>query len=472
MNQRLLQFYHNLPAPMRSVFATARGLQLRRLRYGPETERLVCEALERESWSAQRWRSWTDQRLTYMLHRAATRVPYYREMWAERRRRGDESSWDRLENWPILEKDRLRENPKSFVADDRDVRQMSNTHTSGTTGKPLNVWYSGDVARNWYAIFEARCRRRYGVSLESRWANVGGQIVTPVGHRRPPFWVWNAALSQLYMSSYHLAPDLIPHYLDALRRYRISYVCGYTSSLYELAEGVLRSGKSGIQMTVVLTNAEPLFDYQRRVIEEAFQCPVRETYGMAEMAAGASECEAGRMHLWPDASRVEVVSGGRTQSPGMSGELISTGLVNTDMPLVRYRVGDSITLQTGDGVCTCGRTLPMVTTIEGRSDDLLYTTDGRCIGRLDPVFKADLPVSEAQIIQETLDRVRVRYVPTDEFTPMAGHSIVERLRERMGAVSVELESVSEIPRGANGKFRAVICALPEGQRRRLGTDSR
>jgi len=39
-----------------------------------------------------------------------------------------------------------------------------------------------------------------------------------------PFWVWNAALNQLYMSSYYLAPDLIPYYFDALKRYRINCV--------------------------------------------------------------------------------------------------------------------------------------------------------------------------------------------------------------------------------------------------------
>jgi phenylacetate-CoA ligase len=385
-------------------------------------------------------------------------------MWAERRRRGDASSWERLENWPVLDKDALRAAPQRFVADDRDPRKLFHVHTSGTTGKPVNVWYGRGAAREWYALFEARCRRRYGVSLDSRWANVGGQLVTPTERRRPPFWVWNAALKQLYMSSYHLAPDLIPYYLDALLRYRIEYLCGYTSSLFELAEGALRLGRRDLKMRVALTNAEPVFAYQRQAIEEAFGCPVRETYGMAEMAAGASECEEGRMHLWPEASVVEVFRDGRPQPPGASGELVSTCLVNEDMPLVRYRLGDTVTLAAAGESCACGRTLPLLASIEGRSDDLLYTADGRCIGRLDPVFKADLPVREAQIVQESLDRVRVRYVPAGEFTAEAARSIRERLRERMGEVEVVLEPIGEIPRGANGKFRAVVCSLPEEQR--------
>jgi phenylacetate-CoA ligase len=102
--------------------------------------------------------------------------------------------------------------------------------------------------------------------------------------------------------------------------------------------------------------------------------------------------------------------------------------------------------------------------LEGRTDDVLYTTDGRCVGRLDPVFKSRLPVREAQVVQEALDRVRVRYVPTSDFTPAAGRSITEALRARLGKVEVVLEAVNQVPRGVNGKFRAVVCNLTPAER--------
>jgi phenylacetate-CoA ligase len=98
---------------------------------------------------------------------------------------------------------------------------------------------------------------------------------------------------------------------------------------------------------------------------------------------------------------------------------------------------------------------------------MLYTPDGRRIGRLDPIFKTRLPVREAQIIQETLNRVHVRYVPAPDFTPAAGYSIIDRLQARMGMVEVILEQVDEVPREANGKFRSVICNLPEEKREYL-----
>jgi phenylacetate-CoA ligase len=77
-----------------------------------------------------------------------------------------------------------------------------------------------------------------------------------------------------------------------------------------------------------------------------------------------------------------------------------------------------------------------------------------------------LPVVEAQIIQESLDHLRVRYVPDAAFADKAAHSIVERLQARLGDIQVILESVPEIPREKNGKFRAVICQLSEEEKRK------
>lgn len=453
-----LGLYHQSPVPFRSLAASLRGYYLRSWRYGPETDQLVEEASARETWSPERWKIWREERLAFVLHRAATQVPYYRERWATRRRNGDRVSWEVLANWDILEKEPLRHNPRAFVADDCDTRKMFHEHTSGTTGKSLDLWWSKTTVRAWYALFEARCRRWHDVSRHDRWAILGGQLVTPVAQSKPPFWVWNAALNQLYLSSYHLAPQFIPAYLDALAEYRIRYLWGYTSSLYAFAVEAIRLGRTDLKMTVALTNAEPVFDYQREAIARAFQCPVRETYGMAEIVAAASECEHGRLHLWNDVGIVETWDG-ESPAVGATGDLICTGLLNADMPLIRYRTGDRGTLSVQDTNCACGRTLPMMDHIEGRADDMLYTTDGRRIGRLDPVFKTHLPVIEAQIIQESFSQVRVRYVPASDFTPEAGESIIARLRDRMGPVQVVLEPVGQIPREPNGKFRAVVCKI-------------
>jgi phenylacetate-CoA ligase len=103
--------------------------------------------------------------------------------------------------------------------------------------------------------------------------------------------------------------------------------------------------------------------------------------------------------------------------------------------------------------------------VEGRADDVLYASDGRAVGRLDPVFKTGLPIVEAQIVQERLNRLRIRYVPAPGFSDAAAAALVARVRDRMGDIDVVLEPVTAIPRTSRGKFRAVVCELSADERR-------
>ena len=143
-----------------------------------------------------------------------------------------------------------------------------------------------------------------------------------------------------------------------------------------------------------------------------------------------------------------------------TGRLICTGLLNADMPLIRYEVGDRGALAPQNmPACACGRTLPRLHSVEGRLDDVVITPDGRRIGRLDPVLKADLPVREMQIVQESVDGLRVRVVPGAGFTPAHEQSIRRRLRQRVGDMTIEFDYLPQLPRGANGKVRFVISKV-------------
>lgn len=463
---KTLALYNLLPYPLRTLAVSARGYYLCWWRYGSETNCLVRDALSREAWEPGCWKAWQEDRLAYLLHRAATRVPYYREQWQKRRSRGDHTSWEELENWPVLSKEEIRAHPEAFLADDCNLRWMREVHTSGTTGTPLTLWQSRETVQQWYALFEARWRRWYGISRHDRWAILGGQLVTPASQTTPPYWVWNAGLNQLYMSAYHLTPDNVSAYLQAMERYNVRYIWGYASALYALAQTMLEQNLESPSIRIAISNAEPLYDFQREAIERAFDCPVRTTYGTAERVCGASECSYGNLHLWPDAGILEVLDD-EVDKPvpvGSAGRIICTGLLNADMPLIRYEIGDRGSVAPSEERCKCGRALPMFVQVEGRMDDMILTPDGRRIGRLDPVFKGDMPIREAQIIQERLDMLRIRLVPTASYTPVQGQDIAQRLRDRVGDVEVKLEVVDSIPRTKNGKFRAVISHLEETAR--------
>jgi phenylacetate-CoA ligase len=430
----VLAVYHRLPGPLRTAAASWHGRRLRGWRYDETTDARVAEARAREGWDRDRWADWLAHRRREVLATAATRAGYT----------SAQGSIDDLGSWPVLDKARVRLDPTAFVAP--GATDLYEEHTSGTTGTPLTLWWDREAVRCWYALFEARARGWHGVSRDDRWALLGGQLVVPARRRRPPYWVWNAALHQLYLSTWHLAPATAGAYAAELGRRSPTHLLGYPSALASLARFALGGGHQLPRPRVVLTNAEPLLDHQRAVITEAFGAPVRDTYGLAELVAGAAECEAGTLHLWPEVGEVEC----------LDGDLVATGLLNLAMPLVRYRVGDRVAGPVAWDPCPCGRGLPHLPRIEGRDDDVVVTPDGRRLGRLDPVFKADLPLVEAQVVQEGPGRLRVRIVPARRLTDADRQLLVRRVRDHVGDMAVEIEELDHIERDAAGKFRAVV----------------
>ena len=457
----IARVYTKLPTPLRFLAATLRGYQLQARRYGSETEGLVEDALERETWDDAKWQHWVDTQLQFVLHHALTRVPFYRDHWAERRRRGDRSSPEILQNWPILSKRTLSENPQAFVAES-GPRRMFEAYTSGTTGTPLRVWQSRETLLGWYALLEARIRRWNRVTIHDRWAQMGGQVVTPIERRRPPFWVWNHGMHQLYMSSYHIVPAAVPRYVDAMRRYGVRYLFGYPSAMHALAREILERKIEAPRLEVAISNAEPLLGFQRSAIGRAFQCPVRDTYGQAEIVCGASECSLGALHLWPEVGVTEWMQDDVDEPApsGQTGRMICTALLNPYMPLIRYATGDRSVVSDEARPCGCGRTLPRIRSFEGRTADIMFTSDGAPVGVLDTIFDVDLPIREAQIIQESLRSIRVKVVPGHGFGDRHRQSLAHGVQMRMGAnVEVPIEVVESIPRTKAGKFQVQVSLL-------------
>ncbi|MBX3744361.1 MAG: phenylacetate--CoA ligase family protein [Verrucomicrobiae bacterium] len=443
---------------MKVAAASARGWRLQRLRYGRETDERVRAAWARERWSNEAWAAWRQPILQRLLTDAAQHVPHYRSWARQRLGRTDSGEAGGLEYWPVLAKESLRSAPLSFVDERIDPRSLMIERTSGSTGTPVTLYHGVEGIRAWYALFEARWRGWAGLSRHDRWAILGGQLVAPPGRQRPPFWVWNSPMRQLYCSTYHLSRTTAAAYAEALMVHRVTYLLGYPSALALLAGWMEEQSLSAPPLKAVLSNAEPLYTHQREVLRRVFGCPVYDTYGMSEHVGAASECESGTLHWWPEAGVLEILRDDSDTPvlPGETGRIVCTGLLHREQPLIRYDTGDRGAVVEPGWRCPCGRTLPVLTRIEGRSDDLIRTPDGRWIGRLDPVFKGGLPVVEAQIQQLGPDRIEVRVVPGHGYGPTAEESLRRALMERVGAMRIEIVLVERIPRGSNGKFKAVV----------------
>lgn len=449
---RSADLYERLPPSGRMAAASIRGLQLRATRYDRQLESRVEAALERERWSTARWDREISQSLSKIIDAART-TPYYRQRLA--------GSATDLDGLPITLKSDVRGDPGAFHVSNPGTKVVVD-RTSGTSGTPLELLYDREAVRTWFAITEARIKRWHGVSSNDRWAMFGGQMVVPIRRTEPPFWVHNRPMRQLYVSTHHLSRRNAPAVAAALCKFGPRYLLGYPSSMALLARYALDDSLRLPEVKVVLSNAETLTSAQREVLSTAFSAPVRDTYGMAEAVAGASECEHGSMHLWPEVGIVEVLdeAGTATSDEGAHGRLVATGLLNRAMPLLRYEIGDLGSAPTPSS-CDCGRTLPVLGDIQGRSSDFIVTPDGRHVFWMNPVLTG-LPVAEAQFIQHAVDRIEVVVVPSGGWSEAFSQEVIHRCRKRLGDdVTVEPRVVDAIERDPSGKFRPVVSTVQQ-----------
>ena len=404
------------------------------------------EYVEREEWTVEDWRKWREDKLQRTLYNARKYVPYYKKYWESDKK---SNSYEILENWPILTKQKINESPDLFI----DIRYKKNKlyhdHTSGTTGTPLDIYLDHDSVKEQYALFDARVRYKFDLTIDDTWAIIGSQRVTDINRNFPPFWVYNISLNQLYFSSLHIAKWTINDYIFALRKYQPKYLLGYTNAIYELGKGMSEKQVS-FPMKAVITNAEPLYDYQRESIANVFQCPVVETYGQAELVCMANTFPNGKMYESPDMGIKEIINISNYEE-GQFGKLIATGLLNKAMPFIRYNTNDLISINNKHEIGT----LPEFGKILGRQDDIIKLKDGRKIVQIDGIFSSDLNILQGQIIQEDFSDFTIKVTPLKKWLDTHEKILRNNLSKRLGDVRINIQVCDVIKKTWAGKFRVI-----------------
>lgn len=467
MHPWLKRIYDLTPAPVQSALVSAFSARLGRARYGgrfPEFRALLQES---QWWDEQKMGAWQDAQLRHIVAHASEHVPYYHELF---KRHGIDPAKFRgredLTKIPVLTRDTV----KSRIADLKSRRKQDlapgHGHTSGTTGSPLSVYYSPDAITMNYAVMD-RVYQWAGSRLESggdRVAVVRGNVVVPLSQKRAPFWRHNRNLNQLLMSSFHLTPDNLVAYYEALRDFKPRVIDGYPSSLYVLAKVLLNRGER-LPLHAAITSSETLYDFQREAIESAFQCRVYDYYAAAERVIFSMECDRHEgHHLCEEYGITEILDDNHQPlAAGQEGVMAGTSLHNTGMPMIRYLTTDRCAIKPQR--CSCGRPLPMMEDVTTKAEDLLRLRDGRLIppSVLTHPFKPLDCIEASQLVQTDLDRLVVRLIPRAEYNDGFGKQLVRDLKARLGEdMRVEIELVDSLPRTARGKFKWVISEVKLG----------
>lgn len=472
MNRRAKRLYDLAPNGAQTVALNALGLWQRR-RWAA-AGRLAESLSITERWSREQQRAYVDRRLRVVLLHAVEFVPRYRAFRRLERHLEDPSSdvFALLAEFPFVTRADVAERPTEYLSQAFRPNGLRVNATSGTTGSPLHIWVEPAVER----VNDGLIRRRdlWAGYRRGDWiARLVGDPVVPLERSVGAPYRVSVTDRRVYLSTYHLSRETAPEFAQVLSRRRPSFLMGYPSALEALSRWAdVDLGEW--RPKAVLFSSEPMLDHQREVIQSFVNAPLRGFYGSAERVVSAAQCEAGTYHLSLVDGYVEHQFDVSSPSSVSGAATPVTTLLNRAMPLIRYELGDTLNC-TGDATCPCGRTLPMLSPVLTKAEDVVETPSGRLISPsiLTWAFK-DVPgLQRSQVVQRDATSLEVLVVVDEGALPGVQALLRDRVgRLVFGEMFVAVTGVRRIALTANGKTRFVVnecCQREHGERPTLIT---
>ncbi len=311
------------------------------------------------------------ERLQHIASYVQQKVPFYRKSFADSRIDASRiSSLNDLQYLPFTTKGALRDYyPFGLFA--IGLSEVAELHaSSGTTGKMTVVGYSAADIKLWSTVM-ARSLACAGVKK--------GDII----HNAYGYGLFTGGLGVHY-GALELGVAVVPvsagqtrRQLDLLVDFKSTVLtCTPSYSLY-MAEEARNTGIDPLSLSlrVGVFGAEPWSEGMRKQIEKEWGLLALDIYGLSEIIGPgvAMECPGQEgLHIWADHFLPEVIDpkSGEVLEEGQEGELVITTLTKEALPLIRYRTGDIVTLNS-ERCPHCGRTMPRISKILGRIDDML-----------------------------------------------------------------------------------------------------
>lgn len=397
-------------------------------------------------------------RLKALLTTAGREVPYYRALFE---RLGFEPQAIRtvadLEQLPRLDKATIRAQSEALKRD--GANDLATFNTGGSSGEPLTFFIGKervghDVAAKW------RATRWWGVDIGDPEIVVWGSPIELGAQDAVRQWRDRLMRTEL-LPAFAMNDETLDGFLATIRRKRPRMLFGYPSALAHIARHARLRGQAmdDLGIRVAFVTSERLYEDQRADIAQVFGCPVANGYGGRDAGFLAHECPQGGMHVTAEDVVLELTDeAGHAVPDGQPGEIVVTHLATRDFPFVRYRTGDVAVRDARR--CTCGRGLPLLREIQGRTTDFVVASNGTVMHGLALIYilRELKGVRQFKIVQHSLEGVEV--LVRDE--PGVDHAscertIVDGFRRRLGAtVAVDVRWVDHVPSERSGKFRYVV----------------
>lgn len=399
-----------------------------------------------------------------LLHHAYFNTPYYSRLFNSIGFHPEDfKKLEDINELPILTKKDLQENKPDLLSRTAHVDTYRSNSTGGSTGHPVS-FYQSYIYKAWNKAANMRNLTMCGYRLGERVAYLWGSDYDSKGHRGWKKRYFNDLLRNnlVWINTFELTEPLLEQAARTLVRFRPRLLVAYVSSATLLAKFVKEREIKGIRPAAIQTSAELLTQPQRNLLEEVFGCPVFDRYGCREVGHVAHECEAHNgLHLLAETNYTEFLVDGKPAKHGETGMVTVTNLNNWAMPFIRYQLGDWG--RPARGACPCGRGLPLMEVLEGRSTDIITTPSGKLLhGEFFTHLFYKLPgVRQFQVIQKKMDMLEIKIVPMAGFNKETTFRHLEETIKIHADTALKVsfslhESISPSP---SGKFRFVFSEL-------------
>lgn len=419
---------------------------------------------ESQHWSRDQLQDYQRGQLEQLLRHARANTPFYARR-LDILFRGDGSvDWERWHDLPILtradatlHRDAMlaKEVPKAHGA----TRDSS---SSGTTGHPVTVRHTGLASAIWRAAYW-RSHRWHGLD----WGQASAQWVDPregkdladadqdTGPWGPPDDPASAT-GRAYRIS-RLEP--VARRLEHLVRHNARYLATPANVAFAAA---LHEGGERPALHAILSSTTAVEAEHRITCKARFGADFHSVYSSIEVGQIAHSCGAGEgHHIAAEFALLEIVDDhGQPCPTGVPGRVVITPFLNSAQPLIRYDQGDIGAL---GSPCSCGRTLPVLAEIRGRTISMFRYPDGRRdVPKVPDSLREELGAFTWQFVQTSLNDVVVRYVPERSPDVAAEQAVAGKVRFYLnGDFRITFERIAEVQLTSSGKYLKYVCAIDQ-----------
>lgn len=396
-----------------------------------------------------------ENKLKRLIDHAYQKVPYYRELFDSLKLKPqDIKGIEDLQFIPITTKKQLQELPLSeILAENVDPKQCKSFSTSGTTGVPLTTYFTFEdsslKSQSWARAFLANGMQPWF------------KIIAFIGQESPrtkrSWYEYLGIWRKKEISTW----DTPEAWIENIRRWNPQVFMGYVMTLRILGESVQTSQAQDIRPKLIFHSSAVLDESSRQYLESVFHCKVIDIYGSDEAGCIAWECmKCSAYHLCSDMVIVEVLKNGKPVSPGEEGEVVITNLHSDAMPFIRYKQEDVATLSLKRSVC--GRGLPLLDHVCGRTDDFITLRNGRKLSP-HPFYHSIDPLPGLRrwrIVQENVNKLVVEVEPKTGFSYDTKEILQKNLRRLVGnEIEIDVILTEFIKIDPSSKFRAVSSKI-------------